>query len=218
MSIYVTINELIGQSKKASPEQLRQLIERAGAAPFAGNLLEADEVLWGSFWQGDVIAPGYLLPAAELALLRAIRLDRTWPEETPLTEFLTDLRQAVRHPQAGVWTLHAAGEPCVIFVAPRVEGLTLNVERSTFNAATVVWYCATTDQLHAGYRAPLDRLSFARAVEQRPLAGSGASKAKHSPDIPAEGYLIDEQDTPPLPKDFAARLDTEILRLRAGRD
>lgn len=214
MSIYKTVNELIVQSKKASPEQLRQLADRVGAAPFASDLLGADEALWGSFWQGDVIAPGYLLPAAELALLRATRLDQTWPEETTVAEFLADLRRAVRHPQAGVWMLRATGEPCVIFAAPmNVQRSMFNVQWSMVNVATVVWYCATTDQLHAGYRSPLDRLSIAGAIEQRPLTESGMSKAKPSPDILAEG----QQDTPPWPKDFAARLDIEILRLRVGR-
>ncbi|GAB4422991.1 MAG: hypothetical protein Fur0044_21030 [Anaerolineae bacterium] len=218
MSIQEWINLLILQSKKASPEQLALLIDRASVASFAGDLLEADETLWGSFWQGDVIAPGYLLPAAELALLRATRLDGTWPEGASLPDFLADLRQAIRHPQAGVWTLRTAGEPCVVFAAPlNVQYSIFNVQRSTFNVATVVWYCATTDQLHAGYRAPLDRLHFAGAVEQRPLAAPDMQKAKISYGVVAEGDLTTDQDAAAethLLKDFAARLDREILRLR----
>jgi hypothetical protein len=213
MSIQELINQLIIQSKKASPEQLALLIDRASIAPFAEDLLEADESLWGSFWQGDVIAPGYLLPAAELALLRATRLDRTWPEGTSLPDFLADLQQAIRHPQAGVWTLQAAGEPCVIFAS--VSG-----QRSVVGGrpmATVVWYCATTDQLHAGYRAPPDRLHFAGAVEQHPLAAPGTRRAKSSYGVVAEGSSANDQDAEThLLKDFAARLDREILRLRSG--
>ncbi|MCK6629801.1 MAG: hypothetical protein L6R45_32075 [Anaerolineae bacterium] len=222
MSIYETVNGLITQSKKTTPEQLALLIARAGSAPFAGDLLEADEALWGSFWQGDVIAPGYLLPAAELALLRATRFDGTWPEGTSLPDFLADLRQAIRHPQAGVWTLRAAGEPCVVFAAPlNVERSMFNVQRSTLNEATVVWYCATTDQLHAGYRAPLNQLYFAGAVEQRPLVIRGKRKVKSSYSAVTEGYWIDDQDATSeahLLKDFAVRLDKEILRLRADLD
>ncbi|NJN94022.1 MAG: hypothetical protein HC875_07955 [Anaerolineales bacterium] len=189
------------------------MIEQAGVAPFAGDLLEADEALWGSFWQGDVIAPGYLLPAAELALLRATRLDQTWPEETTLTDFLTDLHQAVRHPQAGVWALQAAGEPCLIFAAPRDEHLTFNIQRSTFNVATLVWYCATTGRLHAGYRATVDCLNFPGEAEQRLLTGVGWT-------LPAaniqSGWLARSAERHETPHSLAlaARLDTEILYFR----
>ncbi|MCQ3971896.1 MAG: hypothetical protein DPW09_00455 [Anaerolineae bacterium] len=205
---------MILQSKKASPEQLALLIDRASVASFAGDLLEADETLWGSFWQGDVIAPGYLLPAAELALLRATRLDGTWPEGASLPDFLADLRQAIRHPQAGVWTLRTAGEPCVVFAAPlNVQYSIFNVQRSTFNVATVVWYCATTDQLHAGYRAPLDRLHFAGAVEQRPPE---LPSATHPEPIEPFTWLKQaaEQAKTAAERSLAARLDAAILRLR----
>lgn len=209
MSIYGTLNQLILQSKKASPDQLAQLTEQAGVAPFAGDLLEADEALWGSFWQGDVIAPGYLLPAAELALLRATRLDGTWPEETSVAEFLADLHGAIRHPQAGVWALRAAGEPCLIFAAPRVEGLTFNVEGSTLNVATLVWYCATTGRLHAGYRALLDRLHFAGTVELR-----APETQPVPPPEPVEPPTWLEHGKVVSEASLVARLEAEILKLR----
>ena len=165
------VSQLIIRSKKATPQQLAQLVDQARVAPFADDLLEVDEPLWGGFWQGDVIAPGYRLPAAELALLRAMRLDTTWPEGTSVAQFLADLHWATSQPQAGVWTLAVAGEPCVVFAAP------FNVARSMLNVkplATVVWYCATTERLHAGYRAAIDSLSFVGAVEQRPPNFIGA--------------------------------------------
>jgi hypothetical protein len=180
------VSELILQSKKATPKQLAQLIAQASLAPFATDLLEIDEPLWGSFWQGDVIAPGYRLPAVELALLRATRLDQAWPEGTTVAEFLADLHAAISDPQAGVWTLMAAGEPCVVFASVRGQGLGVGGQTASVTgrrssvagqpsaishqpSATVVWYCATTGQLHAGYRTAVDRLNFAGGVVQRPL-------------------------------------------------
>ena len=120
--MYELVNQLIARSKKATAPQLARLAAQAGAAPFAADLLEVDEPLWGGFWQGDVIAPGYRLPAVELALLRAMRLDATWPEGTGVAQFLADLRQAISDPQAGVWLLAVAGEPCVVFASINSQG------------------------------------------------------------------------------------------------
>ncbi len=140
---------------------LAQLIDQAAAAPFTPALLEADPPLWGGFWQGDVIAPGYRLPASELALLRASRLDNDWPENTPVDQFLADLRAAISSPRAGVWSLRLAGEPCLIFAAETAK--TGDLE------ATVVWYGLTTGCLHAGYRVPVAALHFEAAETLCPL-------------------------------------------------
>ncbi|HEX9923801.1 MAG TPA: hypothetical protein VGD99_14175, partial [Anaerolineae bacterium] len=115
------IKQLASQKAKATAKALDQIVAHIARAPFATDPLEVDEPLWGSFWQGDVIAPGYTLPAVELALLRAIRLDETWPENTRVEHYLTDLRQIIRHPQAGIWTLTILGEACVVFAAANKE-------------------------------------------------------------------------------------------------
>jgi hypothetical protein len=218
MPIREFVHNLILQPRLATPEQLGWLITQAGAAPFVEDLLEVDAPLWGGFWQGDVISPGYSLPAVELALLRATRLDAALPEGTSVAEFLADLRQAISNPHAGVWTLAAAGEPCIVFAAP------FNVERSNVQT-TVVWYCATTERLHAGYRTALEQLNFRGAIEQRKLRVSGATHLESASHlgIAQPGWL--EQAVEPTEttggqrsavggQPFTARLDAEILRLR----
>jgi hypothetical protein len=217
------IVQTIRQSAQLSPAQLAHLIKLAASAPFATDLLEVDEALWGGFWQGDVIGPGYTLPAVELAWLRATRLDQHWPEGTNVTEFVTDLLQAIGQPQAGVWTLQVAGAPGVVFAAPNnqwsvVAGLPSSVPDQQW--ATVVWYCPTTGQLHAGYRAAVDSLDFPGAVEQRPLDVLGAKPTK-STHPPAWLEKTVEQDEPiggqpsaVSGHSLAARLDAEILGVR----
>ena len=213
------VSHLIIRSKKATLQQLAQLVDQARVAPFAHDLLEVDEPLWGGFWQGDVIAPGYRLPAVELALLRAMRLDTTWPEGTSVAQFLADLHWATSQPQAGVWTLAVAGEPCVVFAA------SFNVTRATLNVkplATVVWYCATTERLHAGYRATIDTLNFVGAVEQRQLQDSGTThflSASHLQSANQSSWLaqVPEQIVVDEQISLASRLDVGILKIRAGQ-
>src|SRR5687767_153880 len=141
------IKQLADQARKVPPAPLARLVAGVGTAPFVTDLLEVDEALWGGFWHFDVISAGYRLPALELALLRATRLDHTWPDDTGPAQFLADLQRAIQHPQAGIWTLRWAEEPWAVFAAQLGQPW-----------ITVAWYCATTGRLHAGYRAPLANL------------------------------------------------------------
>lgn len=219
MPVRQFVSELITQAKRAVPPQLDWLVAQVSSAPFAEDLLEVDEPLWGGFWQGDVIAPGYSLPAVELALLRAIRLDGTWPEGTSIPQFLADLQQAISDPHAGVWVLAVAGEPCVAFVS---RGQSSAVGGQPL--ATVVWYCATTERLHAGYRTPLETLGFGEAVEQRPLAFLDSRPLGSSPSQDSQSSWLERaaeqakigsgQPSAVGGPGLAARLDAEILRLR----
>lgn len=207
------IQRLVNQQMKATPAELGQIIDHVSAAPFAEALLEANESLWGSFWHFDVISPGYRLPAVELALLRAIRLDQTWPENSSVEQFLADLRGVIENPKAGVWTLPVAGEPCVGFAAVNEQtGLSPIARRPPL--WTVVLYCATTGRLHAGYRtARTDCSGLPGVITHRKLPLSSKIGSVEESNI---GWLADvvANENEETASSFVARLDIEILRLR----
>jgi hypothetical protein len=190
---------------------LEQITNHVAAAPFADDLLAVDEPLWGGFWQGDVIAPGYRLPAVELALLRAIRLDERWPEGTTVPHYLADLRRTILDPQVGIWTLTAAGQPCVVFAAP---GEYPKSEIDNRKSIMVVWYCASTGRLHAGYRTTVEEFNLGDAVKQRGLESISELKptSKEKLDWLAQAVKQREVDDA---HSLAARLDLEILQIRA---
>ncbi|MCB0153859.1 MAG: hypothetical protein KDF65_03615, partial [Anaerolineae bacterium] len=205
------LSRLVRRPVKATPPEMTQLQQQAAQADFCGELLTVDEPLWGSFWQFDVISPGSRLPAVELNLLRASRLDRTWPADTTVEQYLADLRKAILQPEAGVWTLPVAGQPCAIIACYRGSG---NPKSKIQNPKlTVVWYCGTTGQLHAGYRgAHFAGERLEGAVEQRRVeaAPNEFSQEQNSPWLSQAVTEKDESE----PHRLAARLDTEILRLR----
>jgi hypothetical protein len=208
------IKQMVWQKTKATAEALNQVVTHIAGASFATDPLEVDEPLWGSFWQGDVIAPGYTLPAVELALLRAIRLDETWPQDTNIETYLADLRQSIRHPQAGIWSLTILEEACIVFAAPNKEH---PPHPKSQIPLTIVWYCPTTGRLHAGYRTTRRRLYFSEAIEQRApgLANQLSSNEaeQHSDWLESIVEKIDIK----LATSLAARLDAEILRWRLDR-
>ena len=197
------IKQLAGQSRKVSPAQLDHLVAGVRTASFVTALLEVDEALWGGFWQFDVISAGYRLPALELALLRATRLDYTWPDDTNSAQFLADLQKAIQHPQAGIWTLRWAEEAWAVFAAQLDQPW-----------VTVGWYCATTGHLHAGYRTSLENLHLLRLPALRPPQFTNFSPVQ-PPNLDWLGTTI-EQYNLSEPIDLATRLDIEILRWRLG--
>ena len=152
------------------PLSLRRLVREASHAPFVSHSLAVDPQLWGGFWHSDVISAGYTLPALELALLLAVRLDRSWPPGTDPAQFLADLQSAVSQPQAGVWTLFLARTPVAVFAAPceiseRPAPATTSGDVSRIS--TVVWYGLDSGCLHAGYRGLVTEGHFAGMVCQR---------------------------------------------------
>lgn len=198
--------QFIDKKEGMSPSQQRRLITHIGRVPFSTDLVAVDPGLWGGFWHFDVIAAGYTLPAVELALLRAVRLDQMWPAATTVEQFVGDLRQTIGHPQAEVWLLRVIDQPCAVLAAPAGQpGL-----------ITVVWYCATTNALHAGYRTAPDRLSLPQAVAQcsgAVFATAGPASVEIEID---QTWLVDslEQTSEGRSESLSVELDREILRIR----
>lgn len=171
-------------------------------APFTPELLPVDEPLWGTFWQFDVLGPGTSLPGLELALLRAVRLDGGWLDDTSPEQFLADLHAAAGHPRAGAWAVSLAGTRLDVLAAPG----------STAKFCTVVWFCCATGCLHAGYRIPPMAAHFAGMTVRRPPA----FPLDAPPSAPADWLREAPPDTE-KPASPAARLDAAILQWRLDR-
>ena len=192
------IDTVTGQ-QLLTPNQLAALTATAARAPFAPDLLMADEALWGGFWHFDVIMPGYTFPALELALLRATRLDGHWPEETSSGAFLASLHAVVAHPLVGVWCTLLCNAPLAIFAAPHGDLM------------TVVWYGLTTECLHAGYRTSASVAHIAGSMPCHSPGFALDATPFPPPDWLSESVADHSVETAPL---LAARLDAEILRWR----
>jgi len=91
-----------GKPEAFNPAAWRKFNRRLAPMPFLSTTLEVDEPLWGSFWQGDVIAPGYRLPALELAYLRCTRLDENTLGPTP-ESYLQRLQATLLAYPDGAW-------------------------------------------------------------------------------------------------------------------
>jgi hypothetical protein len=229
------IVQMVHDRMVLDPDQMDRVIDHVAGASFATDLLEADETLWGSFWHFDVISPGYEIPAAELALLRGVRLDGHWPQTTDLAKFLSDLRQTITSPRAGVWSLPLAKAPCLIIAAPEpppekpvtmLEGHPAKHHPwpggpvGLARLMTIVWYCALTGQLHAGYRTVTTSFPYEGVLEHRPAKLFQVKPGKEPTKSEAAAWLLSAveqreiQDHAKQRDSLAVQLDLEILRLR----
>ncbi|MCB0163332.1 MAG: hypothetical protein KDI79_03835 [Anaerolineae bacterium] len=196
---------LIDHKTSPIPAQQQALITHIGRVPFSTAPVAADPGLWGGFWHFDVIGPGYTLPAVELSLLRAIRLDQLWPADTTIEQFVGDLRRAIGHPQAGVWLLRVIDHPCAVLAAPADHS----------GLVTVVWYCATTDALHAGYRTTPGRLVLPPGATPSHVAAFDiAGPAPVELDQTWLADSVEEGTFDSRPASLSAELDRAILRIR----
>jgi len=104
--------------------------------PFSAAILEVDRALWGSFWQGDVIGPGYRLPALELAYLRETRLTESVAEPSP-QHYLQAIQTSLSNFPTGAWIAHF-GRQAVLCLAYRqlviwlIEGMIVAGYRANF--------------------------------------------------------------------------------------
>jgi hypothetical protein len=189
---------------------VKEWVAQAGQALFAPTLLTADPPLWGSFWQFDVISPGYLLPLSELALLRAVRLDKQWPEDTDTSAFIADLRRAVKDPRSGVWTLILVDTPFVVFVSPPLH-LSGTAGMSGHFASTVVWYGSSSNQYHAGYRLRAIGSHVAEMKCRRSPRFEAPDPGPGTAPYWLSEAIVQRQEAAPTPEN---RLDEAILRWR----
>jgi hypothetical protein len=142
------IAELVEKRRQASDQELAQILEHVAQADFSSRSLPVDERLWGISYRGQILDRESRLPSVEGHLLKRIYVEEQWPEGTTIEEYVADLRRAVRHPQAQVWTYWHAGSPCVGILAPsHVQ----NVRQP--QAHIFVVYDARFSRLRTGFQA-----------------------------------------------------------------
>jgi len=117
MDIDALIIELIESGRQAMDEELPQIVAHVAQSPFASRLVRPPR-----WWREALGRLGITMPArvsaGEFHLFRMVYLDEQWPPGTTLETYVQDLRQAIRHPEAQVWTYHYYGAPAIGFLAP----------------------------------------------------------------------------------------------------
>jgi hypothetical protein len=117
MDVNALIIELIESGRQATDDELAQIAAHVAQAPFASRLIRPPR-----WWRDALAQCGIAVPvhvsAGEFHLFRRVYLDKQWPPSTTLEAYVQDLRQAIRHPEAEIWTYRYYGAPAIGFLAP----------------------------------------------------------------------------------------------------
>jgi len=147
MDIDALIIALIESRRRATDEELSQLVAHVAQAPFASRLVRPPH-WWREALARRGIAVPARVPASEAHLLKRIHYDQQWPVGTTTDQFVADLRLAIRRPDARVWTYEYFGEPYIGLLAPSHIRGTPGAKSYIFVA-----YSARYGTLTTGYQA-----------------------------------------------------------------
>ena len=118
MDIDALIVEFIESGRRATDEELSQIVAYVAQAPFASRPVRISPRLRDAFAAALGKPVPRRLPSIEFHLLKRTHLERQWPVGTTARQYVTDLYLAVRHPAARIWTYEYRAEPMVGFLAP----------------------------------------------------------------------------------------------------
>ena len=116
------ILDLITTERQATPEEVADIVAHVAQAPFATYLARVPKRLRRLLAKRGIALPARL-PSLEVHLLKRIHDEQQWPIGTTADQYVTDLRQAVSHPDVQVWTYRYFGQSFAGFLAPsHVQG------------------------------------------------------------------------------------------------
>ncbi len=154
VDIDALIVELIESGRLATQDELSQIVAHVAQAPFASRPVRPPSWLREALTRLGITMPARM-PASEAHLLKRIYYDQQWPVGTTTDQFVADLRLAIRHPDASVWTYEYFDEPCVGLLAPSHIRGTPGAKPYIF-----VVYSARYGMLTTGYQATGPEMVF----------------------------------------------------------
>ncbi|MEM7033043.1 MAG: hypothetical protein AAF629_26060 [Chloroflexota bacterium] len=196
------------QPSQFTPTAWQTFIDRLKPVPFFSATLEVDEALWGSFWQGDVISAGYVVPALELTYLRTASLDETPLGDTPLA-LLHILNEAVAQFPVGAWhtTIQQHHALCITYEA---HSLAINDVLEHYPDYLLIWLVEGTlvsCYFDSAFETPGYLLSPLRPFSKITIQNNSVENLLHH-----KNHIFDLDDWAQLSK--GARLDRIIQRHR----
>jgi hypothetical protein len=117
VSIDALIVDLIEFDRQATDDEIAQITTHIVGAPFALRMIRPPRWFCNELARRGIELPAQI-SAGEFHLLRRVFLDEQWPPGTTLEDYVSDLWQAVQHPEAQIWTYHYYRMPAIGFVAP----------------------------------------------------------------------------------------------------
>ncbi len=102
------ISELLRSGHEATPAEVGRILSRMATAPLDVRLVRVPGYLRGQPYGGRTLQRRD--QSAFVHLVKRVRYDRQWAEDTTMADYLEDLRRAVRQPDAHLLIYARHGE------------------------------------------------------------------------------------------------------------
>ena len=142
------IRDLIVSNRHATEEEQQRIVSHVANAPMSQRPVKINQWLRLELEARGIHIPSEKLPSVEIHLLKRVHFDGQWPPETRVAQFMADLHQAVRHPDAQIWTYRWLSESFAGFLAPSHVQNVPNPEAYIFVA-----YSADHHTIKTGFQA-----------------------------------------------------------------
>lgn len=142
------IRDAVDSRRRLSVEELRHVLEHVADVPFATRPVKAHREVQGREYLGYRLEGK--LPSLVAHLAKRVLKDEQWPVGTTPQQYLADLRQAIRSPEAQLYTyrygIGARAQHCLGILAPN------HVQGPKNRALLWVVYSATYGRITTGYQ------------------------------------------------------------------
>lgn len=144
------IRALIQTGRRATLDEVEQIVERMATAPFEPRQRRVPVVERGLSYQGRT------LRAREESLfyhlVKRVLVNEQWADGTTADEYLTDLRQAVRSSDAHLLLYRARGGHMAVLIAPTAAILPVMRQGARMLPNLLVVYSADRGIIVSGYQ------------------------------------------------------------------
>jgi hypothetical protein len=144
------IRELVSTGRRATGDEIAQIVEQMAAAPFHRAVLLVARHLRGLAFQGRAI--GDREDALTCHLIKRVVTDRQWAEDTSTADYLADLRRAVRAPAARLALYSRRGGHIAVTLAPTADAVPDARRAASSLPEILVVYSADRGMIVTGYQ------------------------------------------------------------------
>lgn len=112
------IRELVDDERSATGAEIAAIVVRIASAPFDPRSVAVPPALRGLTYNAQTL--GNHAPSLDLHMVKRLIVERQWSDSTTTTQYLSDLRRAVRAPETRISTYVRRGGYIVGALSPTV--------------------------------------------------------------------------------------------------
>jgi hypothetical protein len=144
------IREIIDVPRPATDAEVQRIVERVASAPFNPTVVRVPGRERGATYAGHTL--GTRESSLVYHLVKRVAIERQWAEGTTASDYLDDLRRAVRSAAARLALFADRGDHIVAVVTPTASVVPAHRRGTEWQPNVLVVYSADRGMIRTGYQ------------------------------------------------------------------